>query len=91
MGCICGPSVANLFLYILETKWINLNPDIFYNRLLDDVLLISDKEIDMNNFKTFFFYLKSNIETGHHVIFLDFLNLPLSSLFKSRYYYLYDQ
>ena len=22
MGCICGPSVANLFLYILESKWI---------------------------------------------------------------------
>ena len=88
MGCICGPSVANLFLYILESKWINLNPDIFYNRLIDDVLLISNKEIDIQNFKTFFFYLKLNTETGQHVIFLD-LKISINNLTNKLFFSLY--
>ena len=23
MGCICGPTIANLFLFIIESVWIN--------------------------------------------------------------------
>ena len=50
MGCICGPSIASLFVYILESKWLIIHKPIFYGRFIDDFNLISRDKIDENNF-----------------------------------------
>ena len=71
MGCVCGPSVANLYLYILERNWISLNPDKIYKRFIDDTFIASLQPVDLEDFKSYFLYLKLNIEMGNTVIFLD--------------------
>jgi len=71
MGCICGPSVANLFVYILEKKWLNLNPDIIYYRFIDDIFIAIFGNLNIVIFKSQFDYLKLNIESGNSVNFLD--------------------
>jgi hypothetical protein len=79
MGCICGPSVANLFVYILERKWLSLNPDLIYYRFIDDIFIASFGDIDLIIFKSQFVYLKLNIESGNVVNFLD-LNISFDSI-----------
>ena len=37
MGCACGPSVANLYIYILEKKWITIHKPLIYYRFIDDI------------------------------------------------------
>ena len=71
MGIVCGPSVANLYLFILERKWMSLIPDVFYFRFIDDIFIDTYKDFDLENFKSYFLYLKLNIENNKTVIFLD--------------------
>ena len=71
VGIICGPSVANLYLYILERKWMSLNPDVIYLRYIDDNFSAAQRAIDLNDFKKYFLYLKLNMDNGETVIFLD--------------------
>jgi hypothetical protein len=71
MGCICGPTIANLFLYILERQYINIHNDQLYLRFIDDTFLATDTELDQDELKTCFGYLKLNIVTGDSVNFLD--------------------
>ena len=71
MGCICGPSVANLYLYILEMKWIVINRPLIYNRFIDDIFLVTNEEIDQKNFTSTFIYLELNIVKAEKVNFLD--------------------
>jgi hypothetical protein len=78
MGCKCGPSIANIYLYILEKNWVSLNPDKFYRRFIDDQFIISKTEIDIDFFKSQFLYLKINIVTNNVVNFLD-LNIEYDS------------
>ncbi len=33
MGCIAGPTIANIYICILEADWLNMNPEIIYYRL----------------------------------------------------------
>ena len=40
MGCFFATSVANLFTYILEIKWLSLYPDLKYFRFIDDIFTI---------------------------------------------------
>ena len=46
MGCKCGPTVANLYLYTLEKSYLNLYPDIIYKRFIDDIFIASTKKLD---------------------------------------------
>ena len=78
MGCICGPTIANLFLYILEMKWAFIYKPLVYKRYIDDGLLITDKDFDFDHFKSFFFNLNFTITTGEVVNYLD-LNISFNS------------
>ena len=88
MGIICGPSIANLYLFILERKWMILNPDVIYLRFIDDTFTATKREIDLNDFKSQFLYLKLNIESGNCVIFLD-LEITFNSITSKVEFSLY--
>lgn len=88
MGCKCGPSLANLFLYILEKNWLSLNSVIIYARFIDDLLIISEIELDLNEFLKNFVYLKLNILMNKEVIFLD-LNVAYDCFLRKIKFKLY--
>jgi hypothetical protein len=44
MGCKCGPTVANLYLYILEKHWLDLHTEVKYFRFIDDIIFIYANE-----------------------------------------------
>lgn len=88
MGCKCGPTVANFYLYLLEKNWLSLNSVSIYKRFIDDILIISTFEIDLDDLEQQFIYLKLNIIKGDTVVFLD-LKLsfdPFLSLIKTDLY-----
>ncbi len=43
MGCICGPTLANLYVHILEKHWLNINRPLMYSRFIDDIFIASNK------------------------------------------------
>ena len=71
MGCKCGPSIANLFVYILERHWLNIHNPLIYKRFIDDMFIMSEKEIQSDSFNNQFLNLKLNIQHGKSVNFLD--------------------
>lgn len=71
MGCIAGPVIANIYIYILEIDWLNLNPEIIYYRFIDDIFMAFHTLIDLENFKSIFLYLNLNIEQKDKINFLD--------------------
>jgi len=90
MSCICGPTVANIFLYILEMKWVYIYRPLLYKRYIDDSIVITDKEFDFEFFKSFFLNLKFTINTGDVVNFLD-LNISYNSVTNSLKFSLYTK
>ena len=58
MGCKCGPTIANLYLYTYEINWLNVNNSICYGRFIDDIMVANESPLDMDNFKNNFNYLK---------------------------------
>ena len=70
MGVICGPTLANLYLYILEIKWLNLNKPLVYLRFIDDIFLVIKDKLDIENFVKTFIYLTLNIVTDDIANFL---------------------
>jgi hypothetical protein len=71
MGCVCGPSLANLYLYILELKWLTIHKPLIYYRFIDDIFLVLEYPLDFENFESFFVYLKLSLAPGDKVNFLD--------------------
>ena len=71
MGCICGPTLANIFLYVLEKHYLSIHTDRLYLRFIDDNFIASDVEIDEEELQNQFGYLKLNICKGDSVNFLD--------------------
>ena len=71
MGCICGPSVASLYVFILEKHWLSINKPLFYGRFIDDICLISDESLDEEVFQKQFLNLKLSIVTESSINFLD--------------------
>ena len=39
MGSKAGPSIANIFVYILEQKWLDINKPLYYKRFIDDIFV----------------------------------------------------
>ena len=72
MGCKCGPTIANLYLYTYEINWLNVNNPICYGRFIDDIMVANESPLDIDNFKNNFNYLKLNIETGEKIKFFRF-------------------
>lgn len=71
MGCKCGPSLANLYLYILESKWLKIHRPLAYFRFIDDILIVSLCRLNLELFRLQFEYLKLNIVIDDSVNFLD--------------------
>jgi len=88
MGCICGPSTANLYLYIKEKNWLNINKPLLYRRFIDDLVHINNKRLDTEDLKNQFDGLNLNIEEGRIVPFLD-LNITIDHLKNKIKFFLY--
>jgi hypothetical protein len=71
MGCICGPSIASLFFYILEIKLLRIHKPLFYGRFIDDISLISNEKLNERDLKSYFLNLKLNIIQLKVINFLD--------------------
>ena len=71
MGCICGPSIANIYVYILEIKWFYIERPLLYVRFIDDTFLALENELNLENFSKYFIYLKFTKSSGKIVNFLD--------------------
>ena len=73
MGSICAPSIANLYLSILEENFLKIHKPLFYKRFIDDIFIIVSCLFNINILKFFFGNLKLNIVSSNIVIFLDLL------------------
>ncbi len=73
MGCKCGPTLANLYLYILEKEWVTNHNPLVYERFIDDICCVTKTPLDIENLKENFGYLKINIENSDQINFLDLL------------------
>jgi len=90
MGSICGPSIANLFVLLLERKWLSLNKPIVYLRFIDDIFFILLSLIQIESLKNAFGSLKLNIIIGDRVSFLD-LEISLNRITLSLYFRVYTK
>ena len=81
MGNIAAPSIANIYLALLEQNFLNIHADdiLAYYRFIDDIFIIVKKHLNINFFKFFFGYLKLNVVGGKTVNFLD-LNISLNPI-----------
>ena len=61
MGSKCGPSIANIYVHILEEKFLTIHRPLFYARFIDDIFIITSKNFDLKILKNSFSYLKLNI------------------------------
>jgi hypothetical protein len=73
MGCICGPSIANIFVHILERKWLVIHQPIIYDRFIDDIFVGVNKKIDYKEFQSHFLNLKFTFNNSKKVNFLDLI------------------
>ena len=88
MGCACGPSIVNIYIYILEKSYLERNPSLFYKRFIDDIFMASITELNIPDLTSLFLYLKLNIIMGNVVIFLN-LEISFNHLTKSLFFKLY--
>ena len=79
MGAICGPSIANLFVYIYEKKWLTIMRPFCYYRFIDDLFLILKSLQDIDSLKTAFGSLKLTFDINKSAKFLD-LEITRNSL-----------
>jgi hypothetical protein len=71
MGCICGPTIANIVVHSLETNFLKKYLTFYYKRYIDDIFMIVNDDFDMSQFSNSFDYLKLNIESDTKITFLD--------------------
>lgn len=89
MGSKCGPSIANIFVYCYESKWLSIHKPLFYVRYIDDIFIIIDQFHLLESLKCSFGSLKLNIVYGDKINFLDlfiYLNKLTGNLVFSIYY-----
>ena len=90
MGLICGPSVANIYVFILEDKALCIHRPIYYKRYIDDIFKIISKNYPLDLFSNSFHNLKLNIVSDKTVPFLD-LNISINNITKSLDFFLYTK
>jgi hypothetical protein len=76
MGCICGPTVANLYLYALEKYWLSINRPLIYKRFIDDIFYLNKGKLDQTDLNLQFENLKLSFLIDKKVPFLD-LNVEI--------------
>jgi hypothetical protein len=79
MGCICGPTIANIFVYIFEKKWITIHKPLAYFRFVDVILLITKDLLCLESLKNAFGSLTLNLVISKRQVFLD-LELELDKI-----------
>ena len=79
MGSKCGPSIANIFVFIYENVFLRIHRPIFYKRFIDDIFMIIKKGFNFEFLTESFGDLKLNIVNGPTVNFLD-LNIWICKL-----------
>ena len=86
MGGKCGPSIANIYIYIKEKEWLYLNRANIpiYKRFIDDIFITSKYDLQNSNFKNIFGNLNLNIICDKEVQFLDLL------ISKHKYFNVYQ-
>ena len=82
MGCKCGPSIANLYLFLIEKSWLCIHRPLVYLRFIDDIFIANKGKLNTNEFASHFGYLKLNIVNEKKVTFLD-LNISVNKLRKN--------
>jgi hypothetical protein len=88
MGCICGPSVASLYVYILEKHWLNINHPILYGRFIDDIFMVTDVKLNEDIFSKNFLNLNLNIVHEKKINFLD-LSISFNTIIRKLEFSLY--
>ena len=71
MGSKSGPSVANMYIWLLEKSFLFLHKPLLYVRFIDDIFIIVCGDFDILILVRTFTYLKLNIVTSEKVVFLD--------------------
>ena len=82
MGSKAGPSIANIFVYILEKKWLDIHKPLYYKRFIDDIFVILERNnynVKVDSLSKAFGSLKLNLIIDKSVDFLD-LNITLDYL-----------
>ena len=90
MGSVCGPTVANIFVFHLENKWLSIYRPLYYKRFIDDlfVIYIDNNDFSIEQFRNSFLPLKLNIECENRINFLD-LEISFNNLFKKIFFKLF--
>ena len=88
MGSICGPSVASLYVFILERHWLNINRPLLYGRFIDDIVLITIDKLNEDKFNKNFLNLNLNICEDKTINFLD-LSISFDTNVKKLNFSLY--
>ena len=81
MGCICGPTVANLYLYALERYQLSINRPLIYKRFIDDIFYLNKGKLDQTDLSLQFENLKLSYFIDKKVPFLD-LNIEIDKFRK---------
>jgi len=92
MGTKAGPSIANIYLYILEKSFLYIHKPLYYSRFIDDIFIIVLNGFDISLLPTFFHNLKLNIseKNTEPVVFLD-LNIKLNKQTKKLNFTVYKK
>ena len=86
-----GPSITNIYVFLLETKWLNIYNHFYYKRYIDDLFLIAKNiflKSTIESLRTSFRNLTLNLEYVPKVVFLD-LNVEIDPLTKMLDFTLY--
>ena len=73
MGAKCAPSIANLYIAILEKNFQTIHKPLLYFRFIDDIFVILHELFDINILTNSFEYLKLNVVSEESVNFLDLI------------------
>jgi hypothetical protein len=71
MGSICGPSIANIFVFLYEKKWLTIHRPLIYLRFIDDLFLIINNLIVLESLKKSFGDLELTFNIEKTVNYLD--------------------
>ena len=72
-GSICGPSVANIYLYVLEWHWAILRDPLLYYRFIGDIFMASRGKANLEEVRSLFGDLKLEISNKKTVKCTNFL------------------
>jgi hypothetical protein len=81
MGSISSPTIANLYLSILEDKFLVIHRPFLYKRYLDDIFIVVKRNFDINILNLYFCNLKLILSSSNIVNFLD-LNIEIDYIYQ---------